>query len=199
MDTSPASPPVRAGELAAAVRDLLRTRRPDCGGPVIAGDAVLVPGRSPRSAAISVVAALDDDANPGRVLGFAAVEAVRRGVPLRAVHVCTRLGRPSERARRLGHDRMMTDADHLLSQVLYDHLPADRADAAEREILYDDEPVRALIDLSRTSSLLVLAARGSGGAAAIGSTVRGLIGRTYCPLVVLTPAAPAAPGAPPGW
>ncbi|MEV4703017.1 universal stress protein [Actinoplanes sp. NPDC049316] len=198
MNTSPSSSTMRPDDIAAAIRDLLRGRRPGGAGPVIAGDAVLVPGRSPHSAATAVVAALDDDANPRRILPFSAIEAVRRGVPLRAVHVWTRHGRPPEGVRRCRHDRM-TDADLLLSQVLYDYLPVDEADAAEREILYDDEPVRALVELSRTSALLVLAARGLGGAGqAVGSTVRGLVGRTHCPLIVLPPVDPIVAGDPSG-
>ncbi|OJF11666.1 universal stress protein [Couchioplanes caeruleus] len=142
-----------------------------------------------RESGAAVVAAVDDDGNCGPLLRYAAAEARRRSVPLRVVHVWGARGdaRPGVR----GCPRM-SDADRLLSAVLYDHLPAEVAAEAEREILHDDDPVRALVALSAGASLLVVAARGRCGdtAESVGRTARGLLGTTHCPLAVVIPAAP---------
>jgi nucleotide-binding universal stress UspA family protein len=89
------------------------------------------------------------------------------------------------------HDRI-SDADLLLSGVLYEHLTAADADATEREILHDRDVVRALIALSAEAALMVVNARGTTAVNGepLGDTVRGLVGRTACPLAVLAPAAP---------
>jgi nucleotide-binding universal stress UspA family protein len=78
----------------------------------------------------------------------------------------------------------MCDADCLLASVLYEALPAADADVAEREILHDSDPVRALAALSAGLSLMVVAAAATGGGT-LGSTAAGLAGRTACPLVVV--------------
>jgi hypothetical protein len=80
----------------------------------------------------------------------------------------------------------MCDADRLLSAVLYDHLGESDAAAAEREILHDDDPARALCALSAGASLLVVAA--GAGDEPLGHTARALVGVTRCPLAVLPPA-----------
>ncbi|MFI7601927.1 universal stress protein [Actinoplanes sp. NPDC049681] len=159
---------IRAGDVAAAI--LARG----------AGEAVVVPGCARPAPRAAVVAAVDDDGNPGPVVRYAAAEARRRSVPLRVVHVWGERG-----TARDAHDAMC-DADRLLSAVLYDHLGDSDAAAAEREILHDDDPARALCALSADASLLVVAA--GHGAAPLGHTARALIGVTRCPLAVLPPA-----------
>jgi hypothetical protein len=139
----------------------------------------------------AVVAAVDDDANPPSVLAYAAAEARRRRVALRVVHVWTESGPPAAGLPMCRHDGM-ADADRLLSTVLYDHLPADEA-AAERQILNDEDPVAALLALTAHASLLVVGANSSWPPtrpAALGETVRALVGRTGCPLAVLPASAP---------
>jgi hypothetical protein len=80
----------------------------------------------------------------------------------------------------------MSDADRLLSAVLYDHLAQDEAESAEREILHDRDAGRALVALSSQSSLMVVAARSDRtGEGPLGETARALFGRTACPLAVL--------------
>jgi hypothetical protein len=74
----------------------------------------------------------------------------------------------------------VSDSDRLLSDVLHDHLPPGEVDTVERQILHDDDPARALAGLSREGLLLVVAAVGE-----VGSTVRRLAGRTWCPLAVV--------------
>ena len=153
-------------------------------GPVLVSGTVPGPRRS------VVAAAVDDDANPGRILRYAAAEARRLDVPLRVVHVWPGLGTSVRGARMSRHDRMC-DADCLLSAVLYDHLTQDEADATEREILHDEDAVSALIALSAEASLVVVGARSepATGAEPLGDTVRALLGRTACPLAVLPPGA----------
>jgi nucleotide-binding universal stress UspA family protein len=151
---------------------------------------VLVSGTAARPAGSVVVAAVDDDANPGHILRHAAAEARRLRVPLRVVHVCTEWDTSAPGQRMSRHDRM-SDADRLLSAVLYDHLTPAEAEATEREILHDRDVVSALIALSADASLVVIAAR-SGPTAhdePLGDTVRALIGRTGCPVAVLPPCA----------
>ena len=140
----------------------------------------------------AVVAAVDDDANPPSVLAYAAAEARRRRVPLRVVHVWAESG-SSAAGRPMCRDDRMSDADRLLTAVLYDHLPPDEAAAAERHILTDEDPVAALLALTADASLLVVGANSGStptGPAALGETVRALVGRTRCPLVVLPTSAP---------
>jgi nucleotide-binding universal stress UspA family protein len=162
------------------VGNLLATRTASRGP-----SAVVVGGSPQRRASAVVAAAVDDDGNPGQIIRFAAAEARRLSLPLRVVHVWTG-GGTSAGVRLCRRDRV-SDADLLLSAVLYDHLPADAADAAEREILHDSDPVPALVTLSSHAALLVVAARSTSGvgAAPLGGTVRELIGRTACPLAVL--------------
>ncbi|MET8148904.1 universal stress protein [Actinoplanes sp. NPDC049668] len=148
---------------------------------------VLVSGTA-KSSAGPVVAAVDDDDNPGDILRYAAAQARRLGVPLRVVHVWA--------GRRNRHDTI-SDADRLLSAVLYDHLTPDQAAAAEREIRHDDDVVRALTALSAGAALLVIAARRrpTTGSGPLGSTARALLGSTACPVAVLPPNAEPALGA----
>lgn len=159
------------------------------GAPVPSADAdadagtILVPGTGPACPGGPVAAAVDDDANADAVVRQARAEARRLGVPLRVVHVWTGSGSSATGARLLRHDRMC-DADCLLANVLYEALPAAEADIAEREILHDSEPVRALAALSAGLSLVVVAAAVTGGRV-LGSTAAGLAGRTACPLVVV--------------
>jgi hypothetical protein len=182
-------------ELAAAIVRQLRRSLPD--GPVVqdldihAADGqtagpVLVPGTASVPAGGAVAAAVNDDASCGMVVKHAHAEARRLGVPLRVVHVWTGTDAAASGARLLRHDRM-SDADHLLAAVLYENLPEAEADLAEREILHDPEPVRALTVLSASLSLLVVAAAAVAPAQGqhLGGIAGGLVGRTVCPLVVV--------------
>lgn len=172
---------IRAGDVAAAILELTRARRqtPAAGDP---GEAVVVPGCARPAPRAAVVAAVDDDddGNSGPVVRYAAAEARRRSVPLRVVHVWGVRG-----TARDARDAMC-DADRLLSAVLYDNLGESDAASAEREILHDDDPARALCALSAGASLLVVAAGARGEP--LGHTVQALIGVTRCPLAVLPPA-----------
>jgi Universal stress protein family len=163
------------------------------GSPGHCAGAVLVPGTAPVPARGAVAAAVDDDASCGMVTRHAGAEARRLAVPLRVVHVWTGAGASAAGARLPRHDRMC-DADQLLAAVLYENLPEAEAGIAEREILHDPEPARALAALSATLSLLVVAARAvaTGRGTVLGGTARGLVGRTACPLVVVPATAESA-------
>ncbi|GAA3336535.1 hypothetical protein GCM10020358_29570 [Amorphoplanes nipponensis] len=198
--TRPAAGAADLDDMAAAiVRHLLRRPAGTAGGPEVraaAADgelpgAVLVSGTAAGPAGGVVAAAVDDD--PGRydVVRYAAALARHRGVPLRVVHVWDGV--------RASHERM-SDADRLLSKVLYEQLTTPEAEAAEREILHDGDVVAALAALSAELAALVVAARGRpsgpGGLPAgvhLGGTVRQLAGRTACPLAVV-PWAPVLNG-----
>jgi hypothetical protein len=184
-------------DVAAAILRELRHRSPDAivsygmgGVPelrVVGGQPVLVSGTSSRRTQGVVAAAVDDDGNAGALVRYAAAAAHRADVSMRAVHVWTG-SRTLEDARTCWHERM-SDADRLLTAVLYDNLATEEADATERQILHDQDPVSALIALSTDVSLLVVAARCGSTASdrVLGGTVRALAGRTACPLAVLPP------------
>lgn len=195
MTTSTYAPaPVRPEELAAAiVRELTdRTPRPAVHtGP--RGGAVMIGAGERATGGAVVLAAVDDDSNPGHILDYAAGEAGRLAVPLRVVHVWTGNATRPAGVRLSRHDRI-SDADRLLSAIFYDYLPVEQAQATERQILHDYDPVRALITLSGSAALVVVAAQSgtTTGEGPLGETVRALLGRTACPLAVL-PAAAADP------
>src|SRR4051812_38295361 len=153
MTTQPLVTTNGQDEVFAAVLDLLRDSGLTSASVRKLAEAVVVDGAVPGRPGSVVVAAVDDDGNDGRILRYAAREAARRSVPLRVVHVWSPLGTVREGMRRCRHDRM-SDADRLLSDVLYDDLPADEADAAEREICSDVDAVHSLIRLSSGVSLL---------------------------------------------
>jgi nucleotide-binding universal stress UspA family protein len=136
-----------------------------------------------RSAVGPVLVALDDDVHAGDLLSYAAAEATRIGTTLRAVHVWTESAARPHHRRVQVHDSI-TEADHLLADLLYAHLPDGHAD---RQVLHDSDPARALVELSRSASLLVAGTRSrvSSGDKALGATTIALLGRTACPLAVL--------------
>ncbi len=114
---------------------------------------------------------------------YGARQAARLGATLRAVHVWTESSAMVSRRRLDRHDRI-TDADRLLADVLDEHLPGARY---ERQVLHDRDPARALAELSRTGSLLIVGARSRAPARddVLGTTTAALLGRTACPLAVL--------------
>ncbi|MEV6597840.1 universal stress protein [Actinoplanes sp. NPDC051346] len=182
MTTGLSAADSRPGDAGETPLELIRAARP--------GDTVVI---GPSTATgTAVVAAVEDDGNCGQILRYAAAEARRRSAPLRVVHVWGARGDARPGAR--GCPRM-SDADRLLSAVLYDHLPPEVAAEAEREILHDDDPVCALRALSAAAALLVVASRSraAGAADPVGTTARGLIGTTECPLAVVIPASFAPP------
>lgn len=175
--------PDRNPSVATTVRQLRRSSPDTPAFPETAGP-VVVPGTASVPAGGAVAAAVNDDASSGMVVKYAQAEARRLGVPLRVVHVWTGNDAAASGARLLRHDRMC-DADHLLATVLYESLPEVEADLAEREILHDPEPVRALTALSASLSLLVVAAAAVARGQNLGGIAGGLMGRTVCPLVVV--------------
>ncbi|BFU44512.1 universal stress protein [Krasilnikovia sp. MM14-A1004] len=154
---------------------------------------VLVYGPAPPTAGRAVVAAVDDDTCPGCVIAYAAAEAHRQGVPLRAVYAWTETGATVAGGYRLTRHDRISDADRLLASILYDHLPADAADEVERQILHDTDPAHALVSLSREASLLVVAAGSHHAGEVLGHIPRALLGRTACPLAVVPTGGPRAP------
>lgn len=173
------------GELRSQVHEAAGDRRPE---PWVLrqGDAIMVAGAASTVRGRMVAAAVDDDHNPGPVLRYASAEALRLGVPMRVVHVWTEDSSPLPSGlRRHRHDRAC-DADQLLADVLYENLPTGDANAAERQILHDPDPVHALVALSAEAAELVVGVRGDGTRnGLLGDTVRRLVGHTACPLAVL--------------
>jgi hypothetical protein len=120
-----------------------------------------------------VLAALDDDSSCAGVLTHARDQARQRGLPLRVVHVWTRLD-------------SMAESDRLLTAILYDTLPADEAATVERQILHDDDPARALAALSHEAALVVAAA------GEVGETAKRLADLADCQVVIIPAASPLA-------
>jgi hypothetical protein len=172
------------GLIAALLREVDH-RTPDAVHPCLRGGAVVVGVPSLGIAGAAVAAAVDEDGNTSRIISYAAAAAHRLRAPLRVVHVWTG-GTAIGGVSMAQHDRM-SDADRLLSTIVYDHLPAEEAAATERAILHDNDPGRALVGLSAGTSLMVIAARSGPSTTGdrLGATVRALIGRTACPLAVL--------------
>jgi hypothetical protein len=185
--TSVAEAPVVVGVdgLIAALLREVDHRTPDAVHPCLRGGAVVVGVPTRGIGGAAVAAAVDEDGNTGRIITYAADAAHRLHAPLRVVHVWT--GRTATSGVLMAQHDSMSDADRLLSTIVYDHLPAEEVAATERAILHDDDPGRALVGLSARTSLMVIAARSGPGTTRdpLGATVRALLGRTACPLAVL--------------
>jgi len=91
-----------------------------------------------------VVVGVDDSPESWLAAGLAAREALRRGVPLHVLHAAPRDAAPGDRVAALD-----------LAADLADTYPA----LTVRTVLVDADPVRALVDASRTAGLVVVGAR----------------------------------------
>lgn len=171
--------------LAAAIREHLSDSTPWRVRISDSRDAVELIGETTVTGLVA--AAVTDDANAGEVVAHAWRLACEHDSRLRAVHVWT--GRGAEAGGVHARPDRAPSADLLLSEVLYDVLPQDQADATEREILHDRDPARALRALSRELDLLVVAAASDQLTPdrPFGATVGALIGHTACPLTVVMP------------
>jgi len=145
-----------------------------------------------------VVAAIDDDGNADEIVAYARTRSARLGVPLRIVHVWAERGIGPAGPRIPCRDRI-EHADRLLTTALHDDAPPAQNTTAERQILHDDDPARALVALSQDAALLVVALNSDPTAsdALPGNTTRRLIGHTGCPLAILPATRHSATG--PGW
>ncbi|MET8148585.1 universal stress protein [Actinoplanes sp. NPDC049668] len=128
-----------------------------------------------------VLAAIDDDGAAGPILRYARAQAERLGLPLRVAHICA------------GRERM-PDADHLLSDALYDSLPPEAATDTERQIVRDRDPAHALIELSHEAALVVMAANSdpAGMPEHLGKCASAVSGRTACPLAIVSANGPTS-------
>ncbi|MBB2944081.1 nucleotide-binding universal stress UspA family protein [Actinoplanes lutulentus] len=133
---------------------LVRTLVPESWCPVILA-------RGPRPPVGPVLAAVDDSEFSALGLRFATEEAALRGSKLYAVHVIATYG-PAARAA----------ADRLLASV----------PESGRRILVGP-PAATLVRLSRRAGLVVLGARGAGGARRLGSVAREVLRRGASPVV----------------
>ncbi|GAA1331492.1 universal stress protein [Saccharothrix algeriensis] len=132
-----------------------------------------------------VVVGVDGSGPAVEAVRWATAEARRRGVLLRLAHAEPPLPpdapEPGARSRAALHNQAW--------QWL--HEAADVARAIDPEVALSlhvevAEPVRLLAAESTRARLVVLGSRGSGGCTALpGSTVRTLVGRSACPVVVV--------------
>jgi nucleotide-binding universal stress UspA family protein len=159
---------------------------------------ITVPGTAGSARGGPVLAALDDDTNAGAVLRHASGMASRLGVSLRATYVWSDCRPPDCPHHRRCH-RDLGEASRLLTELVDRHLSREEAERAERDVLHDGDPVRALTALSAGASMLVVGASSDrpSTAAALGSTVRALLGATHCPVVVVPHRQWSATGS--GW
>ncbi|MCM4085172.1 universal stress protein [Paractinoplanes hotanensis] len=132
-----------------------------------------------------VLVAVDDDDNAGSLLRRGREEADRLGVPLRATHIWSHCRPPNCSHHRRCH-RDLSEASRLLNTLLDENL-ADAGPPVERDVLHDDDPARALIELSAKASLLVIGASSDNRApaGALGETCRALMRDARCPLAVV--------------
>jgi nucleotide-binding universal stress UspA family protein len=135
-----------------------------------------------------IVVGVDGSTSALHAVRWAAGEAVRRGLPLRFVHVySTPVGLPGgiiepavvQDALRERGRQWLDEARQEAAAVSDDLHPSQTLAAASI--------VPMLVKESRTASMLVLGTRGLGGFAEllIGSTAVTLAGRTQCPMVVV--------------
>ncbi|GLW34666.1 universal stress protein [Actinoplanes regularis] len=174
-----------ADSLAAAIRERLADNPDWLIRPLPDHGVVELARRGPAVPPKVVAAAVTDDGHGVEVLAHAWRQALATGATLRVVHVW------------MGHGNEFGAIDLLLSQALYNTLDPESALQAEREVLHDDDPVRALQALSKEVDLLVVAAAGKRIAPdrPLGGCVDALIGQTACPLTIVIPSmTPAWPG-----
>jgi nucleotide-binding universal stress UspA family protein len=147
---------------------------------------VTVTGRALGDRTGPVVVALDDDGNPGALLRHGWSIATALGVPLRATYVWSDCRPPDCDHHRCCH-RDLDGASRLLTALLDANLTVDAALRVERDVLHAADPAEALIALSRRASTLVVGASSHRPTpvARLGATTRRLLGRTWCPLIVL--------------
>lgn len=135
-----------------------------------------------------VVVGVDGSASALHAVRWAAEQAVRRGLPLRIVHVYVApitlpggVVDPSivRSAMRAQGSRWLSEA-HTVAQAV--------APALEPDLALENAPlIPVLAEESRSAELLVLGTRGLGGFTGLllGSTATLLAGRAHCPLVVV--------------
>lgn len=135
-----------------------------------------------------IVVGVDGSSSALQAVRWAAAEAVRRGVPLRLVSVCsTPVGLPGGIVEPAVIQKALRDQGqqwlHEARQAAHEVSGALRPDL----VLMTASVVPALVKESRNASMLVLGTRGLGGFAGllIGSNAVFLAGRAHCPMVVV--------------
>ncbi|MFI7680086.1 universal stress protein [Actinophytocola sp. NPDC049390] len=137
----------------------------------------------------AVVAGVDGSESALRAVRWAAHEAVRRGAPLRLVHVCYLV--PVRHPRQVAPPPEYRDA--LLGQGRHWLIEAEEAARHAEPGLVVSTDLRegvtseVLVRESRTARLVVLGSRGLGGFAAmlLGSVSVALTAHGHCPVVVV--------------
>ncbi|KDQ65930.1 universal stress protein [Streptomyces sp. NTK 937] len=128
---------------------------------------------------LPVIAAVDGSSHSWEALDWAALEAVRRSLPLLIVHV-----RPP--ARRTDEAVQLAQAQELLGRA--ERRISDLAPALPTSTLApQDFPSAALVSLSRDASMVVVGSRGLGGfrSLLIGSNSLATASMAQCPVVVV--------------
>jgi nucleotide-binding universal stress UspA family protein len=150
-------------------------------------------------AAKPIVVGTDGSAEALRAVGWAAREAVLRGVPLRIVAAAAAPPRMTTRSAP-GHYQTVTDAllgqrDQALAAA------AERAAQADPGLLIDADtltgaPADAITEAGSGALMLVLGSRGGGAFAALvlGSVSRYAASHASCPVVVIRDEAPSPYG-----
>ncbi|MEU8233203.1 universal stress protein [Actinoplanes sp. NPDC048967] len=152
----------------------------------VADRPVTVAGRALGDRTGPVLVALDDDGNPGALLRHGWSIAVALGVPLRATYVWSDCRPPDCDHHRCCH-RDLDGASRLLTTLIDGNLSVEAALRVERDVLHDADPAEALIALSQGASMLLVGASSHRptAVALLGETTRMLLGRTWCPLIVV--------------
>ncbi len=145
-----------------------------------AGDGAAAPATGP------VVVGVDGSPVSEAALGFAVDAAVRRGVPLVAVHAWQDIAFDTSVAALIDWDAEVVEQEALLAERLagwHEKQP----DLEIQRVVVQDDPARALRDRSAGAQLVVVGSRGRGGFAGLllGSVGQSLLRHADCPVAVV--------------
>ncbi|SDH93663.1 Nucleotide-binding universal stress protein, UspA family [Sinosporangium album] len=135
-----------------------------------------------------IVAGVDGSAAGLEAATWAAREAALRKVPLRLVHVIPRWVRTMVEDAPYGEvGRWMREGAESVLRDAVEHVREDRPAVEVNAEAVPGDSRRVLIDMSRSTDLLVVGNHGIGGfrGLLLGSVALGVAGRTACPLAVV--------------
>ena len=151
----------------------------------------------PAEPGVSV--AYDGSARAQGAVRWGAAEALRRGRPLRVVHVVDFTGMMMEAVAAPHADNVVgpiVEAGRVTADEGVDLATRAAPGGSVTAVVLTGSPVQMLVDESRRADLMVLGTRGRGdfSAACLGSVSTAVAAHAFCPVVVLRGGAPPIPG-----
>jgi nucleotide-binding universal stress UspA family protein len=152
--------------------------------PVVVVRGVEADPAAPRTD--PVVVGVDGSPGSEAAVAFAVDAAVRRGVPLVAVHAWRDVLVDATMAPLVDWDAVETDEREVLAERLAG-TRAEHPDLVLKKLVVRDRPARALVDESRGAQLVVVGSRGRGGVQGLllGSVSQQLLHHAHCPVAVV--------------